>query len=206
MSFTMLESIQNELYETCTKIPGDERQLTIAMLKAWSFVDVVHRIRELSSTLPGLSTRTPALLRFLKESRPAEDFRNYIQHLRGELMEPTPNTFPVWGAISWIDPVDPHICYSAHSGTSVGSITTTFVLIDTHTGYWVSRVALNCLDKLFHFDLIFDECMQYRDFILPWILQTFTAPLKTLTEPIVQRIRCDFLQVPVELSNESVAD
>lgn len=189
MSFAMLEHIYPGLHENCHKIKTESRPMSLALLKCWSFVDVVHRIREITETIPGLNTNTPQVRQFLQETQVAELFRNYIQHLRGELLKREPNNFPVWGSISWVDPDDQSLIHIVDSGTRIGTITNTSILYDTQRKKWVSSVSLNIEGGAFNFDLIYDAAIQFREFIIPWIFDTYKAPLTKLEGPNVSSIR-----------------
>ncbi|HJW87537.1 MAG TPA: hypothetical protein VJ440_12970 [Candidatus Brocadiaceae bacterium] len=88
-SFEILRYVYSSLHEACAKIKDDQEALIPAIWLCWSFVDVLHRIREIAQALPGLSGKDKELVSFLKETNLAEEYRHYIQHLRAELSNPT---------------------------------------------------------------------------------------------------------------------
>lgn len=69
-------------------------------LDAWSFIDSVNRLRLLVTNTPGLK-RTPAVMVFLKVADETGKFRNYVQHLPGEVNELAGTGAPIWGSIGW---------------------------------------------------------------------------------------------------------
>ncbi len=73
----MLDHIHSHLHETCARIPEDNRAHLAALWQCWSFVDLLHRIREIAQATPGLGipgapgatrTRDPQLRRLFRES------------------------------------------------------------------------------------------------------------------------------------------
>ena len=155
MSFAMLEQIHAELYPTCAAIKMDKHNLALAFWRCWSFVDTVHRIREIAQAIPGLSTKTAEVRSFLEATSIAEDFRHYIQHLRSELLKTPGNTFPVWGSLSWVDLEDQWLTHIVMAGVQVGETRYVGCVFDTVKREWVSKVALSVNDLSFNFDLIF---------------------------------------------------
>jgi hypothetical protein len=119
-SFSMLEDVHAELYPSCVRLRSDRNALPQAYWRAWSFVDLVHRIREVAQSVPGLSAKNKELREFLSATEFAEKLRHYIQHLRSELSKTPGNSFPAWGNLAWVDPEDPLLAYSAMSGAEVG--------------------------------------------------------------------------------------
>jgi hypothetical protein len=121
-SFEILEHLNKSLYEECCRINSDPSSVIPAIWRCWSFVDVVHRIREIAQSIPGLSNRTHELVSFLADTAVAEDCRHYIQHLRSELLRKDTPPFPVWGSLAWVDPKDATSSYIAVMGAQIEGI------------------------------------------------------------------------------------
>src|SRR5262245_144033 len=100
-SFQMLELSHDSLWTICCGIPGDNFNAVRGLASCWSFIDSLHRIREIAQAVPGLGRKHPEMRAFLDATELAEEFRHYIQHLRGELSHDPPNSFPVWGSLAW---------------------------------------------------------------------------------------------------------
>ena len=174
MSFLMLDQIHRELHPTCVSIKTDKRNLARAFWLCWSFVDTVHRIREVAQASPGLSKKAPEVRLFLDATSIAEKFRHYIQHLRSELSKSPGNLFPVWGSLSWVDDEDSQLTYIALAGAQLGNISYSGCVFDTHNRDWVSKVALSVDDLSFNFDLIFEYCVEFRDFVMSVLVSTYS--------------------------------
>lgn len=72
----------------------------VLFLDAWSYIDSVNRLRLLTKNTPGLK-QTSAVKLFLKVANDVEEFRNYVQHLPGEINKLSDTGKPIWGAIGW---------------------------------------------------------------------------------------------------------
>lgn len=64
-SFELLEHYYHGLYETCSEIPTDNSKLIIALSSCWGFIDALHRIREISQSVPSLNTKRVEMRVFL---------------------------------------------------------------------------------------------------------------------------------------------
>jgi hypothetical protein len=192
MSFAMLENIHAELYPTCAAIKADQRHLVLALWRCWSFVDAVHRIREIAQAVPGLSKKTAEVRSFLDATSIAEDFRHYIQHLRSELSKTPGNTFPVWGSLSWVDLEDQWLTHIAMAGARVGETRYVGCVFDRVKREWVSKVALSVNDLSFNFDPIFKHCTEFRDFVIPRLLGTYSLGINVREELPLMSVRLQF--------------
>ncbi len=192
MSFAMLEWIQQDLQVACSGIRDNRQSLPEVFLRCWSFIDTVHRIREVAQAVPGLSGKTADLRLFLDATAIAEEFRHYVQHLRAELSKAQGNTFPVWGSLSWVDPNDPLLTHTVLAGAQVGETRFVGCVFDTAEGIWVSKVALSVYDRSFNFDPIFMACSRFRDFVVPWILAKYSPGIQLQEEIPVMSVRIQF--------------
>ncbi len=192
ISFAMLDQIQQDLHMVCAAIKDNKKSLPGAFLRCWSFIDTVHRIREVAQAVPGLSSKTAELRLFLDATAIAEEFRNYIQHLRSELSKVPGNTFPVWGSLSWVDPNDSLLTHTALAGAQVGETHFVGCVFDTVERKWVSNVALSVNDLSFNFDPIFMACTRFKDFVVPWILAKYAPGIQLREELPVMSARIQF--------------
>ena len=183
LSFAMLEHVHSELHAACSTLTTNKERLPVAFWLCWSFVDAVHRVRELAQAIPGLGRQPPELRVFLDATSDAEGFRNYIQHLRGELSKRGQDTFPVWGALAWVDPLDPQLSHIALAGAQIGETHYHGCVFDAVNKQYVSTVCLTVGGLAFHFDRVFAACIRFRDFIVPWVQSTY-APGIHLTEEL----------------------
>ena len=169
-SFQMLRHYYAGLWETCCEIPGTNSKIIPALASAWGFIDALHRIREITQAVPGLSAKHPEMHAFLSASGLADDYRHYIHHLRSELANDLPtNSFPVWGTLSWVDPANPTRSHMTILGTQIEGANYTGCPFDTVEKKWVSKVCLGLNGKSFNFDPIFLSAVRFEAFILPFI-------------------------------------
>lgn len=185
-SFRVLEHIHLSLHETCARIPADNSAVVPAIWHCWSFVDVVHRIRQIALAVPGLSKKNRELVVFLKATMLAGEYRNYIQHLRSELSKRDINPFPVWGSLAWVDPDDASLSHLVIVGAQVDGTSYTGCVFDTVEQDWVSRVCLGVNNKSLNFDPMFAACVGFREFVVPWMMSTYQPGIKVSSElPII---------------------
>lgn len=170
-SFQLLRNYHSNLWETCCKIPEDNSHVVSALASCWGFIDAVHRIREIAQSIPGLNVKHVEMRAFLSASSLAEDYRHYIQHLRGELAKNPPNSFPVWGSLSWVDGTNPQRAHIAILGAQIQGTQYTGCVYDTVRKQWVSKVCLGVIEQSFNFDTIFLSTLRFENFILPFLTE-----------------------------------
>lgn len=185
-SFEMLKYTHDGLWEECVLISEKNSALVPALWRCWSFIDLLHRIREIAQALP-ISGKTPELKLFLEATKVTEQYRHYIQHLRGELSkDPKENLFPVWGSLSWVDAKNPTKCHTVLSGARFPGTSYPGCVYDTLEKKWVSRVCLGTSKLSFNFDLMHMAALRFEKFIIPWILSTYKPTVTMETSlPIV---------------------
>lgn len=172
-SFKLLDHHHAQLYPTCSKVRENSSMAVAALAACWGFVDVFHRARELAQLVPGLSRRNPELKRFLQKTHLAEEYRHYIQHLRGELANTESHGFPVWGSLSWVDADDESVSHTAMIGSLPpdARISYSGAVFDTVEKKWVSRVSLGIRGSLFNFDPMLEAARSFETFVIPYILE-----------------------------------
>jgi hypothetical protein len=197
ISFRILDLIHAELHDACARIIQGSDALAPALLRCWSFVDVVHRAREMAQAVPGLGRRCAERNSFLEDTKIADRFRNYIQHLRSELPKPVLDPFPFWGSLSWVDPDDPNCCHVAIAGAITKETKFAGCVFDTVERRWVSRVSLSVAELSFNFDPIYESSTKFREFIEPWLHDRLggkvlvKSDLPVISMRVVQGVRGD---------------
>lgn len=88
--------------EDSEKVKQDAGIVIELYIDVLGLVDYLHRFHEIVSAMPLLRKDTPELRRLDQSLTRVEEVRNYLQHMRGDLMANGPLTFPVLGAISWV--------------------------------------------------------------------------------------------------------
>lgn len=177
-SFELLRYFYQRLHTTCREIPVDNEKVVPALACCWGFVDALHRIREIAQSIPDLSAKHQEMRAFLDATALAEDYRDYIQHLRSELAKDPPNTFPVWGSLSWVEEGNPNRSHIAILGAQIDGTTYTGCVYDTVEKKWVSKVCLGVDQRSFNFDPIYKACMRFKDFVLPYLVDDASDNVK----------------------------
>ncbi len=186
VAFGLIENSYNGLHEECCKLMNKKANAIDVLSRCWSIVDNVHRVREISQSTPGLSNKNDSLKSFLSKTTVAEDFRHYIQHLRKELSKKEIDPFPVWGTISWIDIDDNDLSHTAILGAQIEGTSYAGCVYDTFEKKWVSKVTLSVQNLSFNFEPVFEATHKFKQFIIPWIIDTYKPGIQLKTEiPII---------------------
>ena len=170
-SFELIDYYYSSLYGTCCEIPDNKSTVTKALSACWGFIDVLHRIREIAQSVPSLSVKHQEMRAFLSSTSLAENYRHYIQHLRNEITNDPPNTFPVWGALSWVDKDNSKRSNIAIFGSQIEDTHYSVCVYDTANKKWVSKVCLGVGNRSFNFDPIYQACIRFKEFILPYLIE-----------------------------------
>jgi len=81
---------------------ADSSVVTDIYIAALGLVDYLHRFHQVVRAMPLLRNDLPELRRLNGAFVAVQNCRNYLQHMRGDLMANDPITYPILGAISWI--------------------------------------------------------------------------------------------------------
>ena len=162
----------------CCEIPADNSKVVPALAACWGFVDALHRIREIAQSIPNLSSKHLELRMFLSASSLAEEYRHYIQHLRGELAKDPPNSFPVWGSLSWADTVNSKKAHTVFLGAQIPGVSISSCVYDRQEKAWVSKVCLGVNNRSFNFDTALHSAIRFENFILPFLMEGASNELK----------------------------
>ena len=182
-SFGMIDHFYKDLHQDCINLPKEDSNVVKVISKCWGFVDSLHRIREIIQSLPTINpSKTPQIRIFLEKTKHFEDFRHYIQHLRGELCKSPPNQHPVWGSISWVDENDDMLVHTAVIGSNIPGTQHTSCVYDTVNECWVSKVCLGIENKSLNFDPLYNEIKTVQKFIMPKLFESFSGKIKTTSE------------------------
>ncbi len=88
--------------EDGTRVEQDSGVVIELYIVFLSLVDYLHRFHEIVSAMPLLRKDSPELKRLAQCFVRVEEIRNYLQHMREDLMGNGPLKFPILGGISWI--------------------------------------------------------------------------------------------------------
>lgn len=87
--------------EDSVKVTENNSVVPEIYISALGLIDFFHRFNEIISTMPLISKKQPELKSLSKALKPVKDCRNYLQHMRGDLMKNESISYPILGAISW---------------------------------------------------------------------------------------------------------
>lgn len=90
------------LANDATKIESDSSIVIEIYIAALGLIDYFHRFHEIISAMPLIRNDQQELRNLRKSLEPVKECRNYLQHMRSDLMKNEPITYPILGAISWI--------------------------------------------------------------------------------------------------------
>lgn len=175
-SYELLRLSQESMWPSACRIPIDNSQLFVTLAACWSFIDALHRIREIAQGAPGVNAKSPEMRAFLSATNLAEEYRHYIQHLRREVAKDPPNSSPVYGSLSWVDPKASQTCHTVLLGVVPSGQSNTSCVFDTRRNCWVSRVSLGVATHSFNFDPIYDAAIAAKSHVIP--LLTKDAPIQ----------------------------
>ncbi len=165
----LLEYNQQSLYNACLLIKKNKPDLIPALSHCWQIIDMTHRIREMSQAIPTLSNDNRCLKTFLSNTKSAENFRHYIQHLRTELLHSKHGKFPVFGSLSWVDNTDNRKCHIAIMGSQLNGIKHFGLTSNRQDKRFVGRVELSLGNEPYNFDLAYETILKFQKFIMPYL-------------------------------------
>lgn len=165
ISFGIIELNQNNLYQSCLSFEENTNQLYRALSECWSFIDNLHRIREVCRQAPTLNQKGLEFRKFLEVTEIAEECRHYMQHLARENNNEN-DTTPSFGSLSWLDKDNNSKVHLRVIGIAFKGSRHSMIPFDRLEGKFISRVSLSVMDRSFNFDLIYPEIINFKNFIL----------------------------------------
>ncbi len=204
-SFELLKYNYTELFKCCPNIKVSPEMLIPTLSHCWMIIDLIYKIREISQAIPGLGHQTKELKKFLDKTKVAELFRHYIQHLRQKLSKRDLESYPVWGSLSWVDQLDNSTNNVAIFGTPIDApsgkkLSVVSCAYDRFARKWVSRISLAIGEAAFNIDPLHQDTIEYKEFILPWMMNHYTTGLKEPSKPITLSAR--IMQTPPTIFDE----
>ena len=146
-----------------------ENDIVTAILDAWSLIDVCHRIRRLIFQISGLPHNTAALQIFSRATRQVETLRHYVQHFASGIQSIPRNSYPLWGALSWVPSFAPCKCYTIVTGNLLPGINAPSCAYDTHKLQFDQRLMLYASGTSINLQDIADNVGQLRTFFADWL-------------------------------------
>lgn len=161
------------------RLPGGSRELGQAIVEAtsdaWSFIDSLHRLRELVQQLPGLRHHETAVQVFLKSTRAVDEFRNYVQHFRNGIDRFAAAERPLWGALSWPEGTDLEAgrCPIIVPGTFYPGVVFPGCVFDPRTGRFEGGISIETGDQALDLTEIRGRLEQFVGWFEGWFSTAF---------------------------------
>jgi hypothetical protein len=117
----------------------------MATMDAWTIIDSTHRLRQLLTSMPGLSHRLPEIQIYNRKTKIAEDLRHYVQHLTGDIITVATIGVPLWGILTWRTKDDVDGAQNSHSvipGTYFPDLVSSFAVFGYKVEESISDIKL----------------------------------------------------------------
>ena len=189
------------LSTVCQDTTLDHIAMVSSFLDAWSIVDSIHRLRELLEQMPGLKKRSQSSVyrRFRQETAVVEDFRNIVQHLRGEIRELAKNGCPVWGTLDWLALTEPNTGICRCCAMAAGRIVSGTQNIVNPCGKTIhgriDYVTLQC--KSHRLDL--SKIMRFTELIIRRLEKSLLRQFEGFPTSGSELVMCVEMAVPIQM-------
>jgi hypothetical protein len=121
------------------KVENDPSIVTKIYISALGLIDYFHRFNEIISAMTLIRKDTPHIKKLNRAIGPVKDCRNYLQHMRSDLMKGGPIQYPILGAISWVHEGRNYTLFP-HQPTQ--GVNLPSIAFDTFAGKYVSKYLL----------------------------------------------------------------
>jgi hypothetical protein len=100
--------------------PENNSTISIKLyISALGLIDYFHRFHEIVSAMPLIRKDLPEVKNLRKKLAPVRKCRNYLQHMRKDLMINDPITYPILGAISWVSNGKNYVLFSSQTTQNI---------------------------------------------------------------------------------------
>ena len=140
------------------KVENDPSVVTQLYISALGLIDYFHRFYEIISAMTLIRKDQLELKKLRNVLEPVKDCRNYLQHMRGDLMKNDPITYPILGAISW---VHEGRNYMLLSNQPTQSVNFPGIVYDTYDGKYVCEYLLSVGGHEIRIDAIYNEIKSF---------------------------------------------
>lgn len=108
-------------------------------ISALGLIDYFHRFHEVISAIPLIRKDHPRIKKLNSTLKQITDCRNYLQHIRNDLMNNNPIDFPILGTIMWINE---NRNYALFSNQHINDYSFTGIAYDTISDRFVCQYQL----------------------------------------------------------------
>lgn len=146
------------LANDATKVETDSSIVTEIYIAALGLIDYFHRFHEIVSAMPLIRKDQPELKKLRKALIPVKECRNYLQHMRGDLMTNDPIKYPILGAISWIHKGRNYILFSNQATQSSEA---PGIVYDRFSEKYICKYLLNVGGHEIQIDIVYNEVKSF---------------------------------------------
>jgi hypothetical protein len=144
---------------TDTEMVNDNLSIiTRIYISALGLIDYFHRFHEVISAMPLIRKDQPELKILAKAIVPVKECRNYLQHMRGDLMKNEPIGYPILGAITWIHEGRN---YTLFSNQPTHNLSIPGIVYDTFAESYICKYQLVVGGHEIKIDIVYNEIKSY---------------------------------------------
>ena len=131
-------------------------------ISALGLIDYFHRFHEIISAMTLIRKDRPELKKLKDALEPVKACRNYLQHMRGDLMKNDPIKYPILGAISWVHEGRNYMLFSNQPTQGVGL---PGIVYDTFAGKYVCKYLLIVGGHEIQIDTVYSEIKAFWEWL-----------------------------------------
>jgi hypothetical protein len=132
--------------------------VTEIYISALGLIDYFHRFHEIISAMTLIRKDQPELKALTKAIAPVKKCRNYLQHMRGDLMKNEPLGYPILGAITWIEEGRNYILLS---NQPTQNLSLPGIVYDTFEGKYLCKYQLIVGGHEIRIDTVYSEVKSF---------------------------------------------
>lgn len=144
------------------KVENDPSVVTKIYISALGLIDYFHRFHEIISAMTLIRKDRPELKKLKNALEPVKDCRNYLQHMRGDLMKNDPIKYPILGAISWIHEGRN---YTLFPNQPMQGVSLPGIAYDTFAGKYVCKYLLIVGGHEIQIDTVYTEVKAFWEWL-----------------------------------------
>jgi hypothetical protein len=148
--------------EGAAKVETDASLVTEIYISALGLIDYFHRFHEIISAMTLIRKDRPELKKLKNVLEPVKACRNYLQHMRGDLMKNDPIKYPILGAISW---VREGRNYTLFSNQPTQGVSLRGIVYDTFAGRYVCKYLVIVGGHEIRIDIIYTEVKVFWEWL-----------------------------------------
>lgn len=143
-------------------IEKDPSSIIEIYISALGLIDYFHRYQQIISAMPLIRKDQPEIRKLNKALEPVKECRNYLQHMREDLMKIDPISYPILGAISWIHNGRNYMLFSNQPTQDISSPS---IIYDTWTDTYVCKYLIVVGGHEIRVDSVYTETKEFWEWL-----------------------------------------